>query len=255
MDNTIASYIIAITSILARIPQFNKEYEYISPMNNQYAALYQNKRDTNDTSDEILNKMIPFDDTYINDVINKIDDINDKALFSIYTLANPVRLKEVYLMKIANFNMNYDELDKEYNYLLLKNDKPFELVYYNFKTKKNYENNIIKISKQLSQILDQYIIQNKINAGDYLFFDKNKEHYNQSAFSKKLQKLFFKYTGKNISVDLIRASKATSLESQNISLAERKKISNSMNHYLTTNLEYSKHMGILRLSTNLSKCF
>ena len=88
---------------------------------------------------------------------------------------------------------------------------------------------------------------------DYLFGKEStdfKEHYSQSNFTEKLQNTFFKYTGKKISVNLIRASKSTHLDNQSISLAERKQISQQMAHSLHTNMQYSKNMGVKRLDKN-----
>jgi hypothetical protein len=63
-----------------------------------------------------------------------------------------------------------------------------------------------------------------------------------------LQKKFGKYTGKSISVDLIRSSKSTYLDTQPISLGERKEIAQKMGHSLLVNLQYSKNMGVQRLN-------
>ena len=49
-------------------------------------------------------------------------------------------------------------------------------------------------------------------------------------------------------MNLIRASKSTHLDSQPISLGERKQIAQEMGHSLTTNLQYSKNMGVKRLN-------
>jgi hypothetical protein len=86
---------------------------------------------------------------------------------------------------------------------------------------------------------------------DFLFGTEGsdfKKSFSQPHFTEKLQKTFFKYTGKKISVNLIRASKSTHLDNQAISLAERKQISQQMGHSLTTNMQYSKNMGVQRLN-------
>jgi hypothetical protein len=70
----------------------------------------------------------------------------------------------------------------------------------------------------------------------------------QSKFTEKLQKTFFKYTGKRISVNLIRASKSTYNDTIPMSLAERKQIAQQMGHSLATHMQYSKHVGVQRLN-------
>ncbi len=92
-----------------------------------------------------------------------------------------------------------------------------------------------------------------MNKNDVLFGTPTidfKKSYTQPHFTEKLQKTFFKYTGKKISVNLIRDSESTHLDAQPISLAERKKIAQQMGHSLATNMQYSKHMGVKRLNKN-----
>ena len=92
-----------------------------------------------------------------------------------------------------------------------------------------------------------------MNKNDFLFGTPPsdfKKSYTQPHFTEKLQKTFFKYTGKKISVNLIRASESTHLDTQPISLAERKQIAQQMGHSLSTNMQYSKHIGVKRLNKN-----
>ena len=86
---------------------------------------------------------------------------------------------------------------------------------------------------------------------DFLFGLESKDfkkNYVQSKFTEKIQKTFFKYTGKKIGVNLIRSSKSTHLDDQAISLGERKQIAQQMGHSLHTNMQYSKNMGVKRLN-------
>ena len=76
--------------------------------------------------------------------------------------------------------------------------------------------------------------------------------YAQSTFTDNLKKLFKKYTGKSISVDLLRNSFSTYLDSQNLSLAERKKYATEMGHSLITSLQYSKKIGVEWLNNGKS---
>ena len=86
---------------------------------------------------------------------------------------------------------------------------------------------------------------------DYLFGRETtdfKQAYIQSKFTEKLQKIFEQYTGKKISVDLLRASQSTYLDTQKISLAQRKQIAQNMGHSVITNMQYSKNVGVQRLN-------
>ena len=249
--NTQATYINAITSILSRIPHFKNQYETISKINNDYSMQYQEEREKNDAPDEVIKKFISFDEDSINKLIDDINDINDKSLIAVYTLTPPRRLKDYYLMRIT-YNLNFDELDKKYNYIVMKNNKPFTFLFYNHKTKKTSEPQI-KIPKELIKILNNYINYNKMVENDYLFGRKTtnfKNPYTQPKFTELLQRTFLKYTGKKISVDLIRTSKSTYLNFQNLSLENRRKIAEKMAHSLNTNMKYSKHEGLKRVNNN-----
>jgi hypothetical protein len=80
---------------------------------------YQEERENNDAPDEVIRNLIPFDEDYIKKILNDINDINEKSLIAVYTLTPPRRLKDYYLMRIT-YNLNFDELDKKYNYIVMK---------------------------------------------------------------------------------------------------------------------------------------
>ena len=76
--------------------------------------------------------------------------------------------------------------------------------------------------------------------------------YAQSTFTDNIKKVFKKYTGKNISVDLIRSSFSTYLDSKVMSLAERKQYATDMGHSVNTSRQYSKIIGVERRQGNLT---
>ena len=249
--NTLSSYINAITSILSRMREFfPKEYDKIAALNIDLSKSYQRERDTNDAPDEIIDNLISFDPQYINKTISGITNINDKALFSVYTLIAPRRIKDYELMKVTN-KSDFDKLDKKFNYIIFENNKPSLFIFYNHKTKKTYPEQKITIPNKLSEILNDYVKSNNIKNNNFLFGREAtdfKEPYIQSKFTEKIQKIFLKYTGKKISVDLLRTSQSTYLDNQPISLAKRKEIAHQMGHQLTTHLQYSKSIGVQRLN-------
>ena len=252
-DGTISAYLNAVTSILSRIPYFKEEYNIISVENNLYSSKYKNKRDTNDGEDIDINKLISFDPSYINKTIDDIKNISDKALFGCYTLIPVQRLQEFFLMKVMNKKIKFEDLDKKFNYVLFENGKPYLFMMYNHKTKKSYPEKQVPIPPKLSNILLEYIESNNINNNEFLFGKPEtdfKKNYSENYFSEKISKLFQKYTGKKISVDILRASYSTWLDSKNISLGERRKIAYMMGHSLDTNLQYSKKVGVERITGN-----
>ena len=132
--NTLSSYINAITSILSRMREyFPKEYDKIAALNIDLSKSYQRERDTNDAPDEVIDKLISFDPKYIDKTITGIKNINDKALFAVYTLIPPRRIKDYQLMKITD-KTDFEKLDKRFNYIIIENNKPSIFIFYNHKT-------------------------------------------------------------------------------------------------------------------------
>ena len=248
--NTLSSYINAITSILSRMREFfPKEYDKIAILNIDLSKKYQRDRDTNDAPDNVINNLISFEPSYINKLLDGIKNINDKALLAVYLLTPPRRIMDYQLMKIT-YQTDITKLNKNFNWIIFKNDIPDLFVFLNHKTKKSQPEPKITIPTDLATILNTYVNSNDITKNDFLFGREAtdfKEKYSQPKFTELLQDTFLKYTGKKISVNLIRASKATYLDSQPISLGERKQISQQMGHSLHTNMQYSKNMGLKRL--------
>ena len=249
--NTLSSYINAMTSILSRVREyFPNEYNKIATLNIDLSKKYQRDRDKNDAPDNVINSLISFDPGYINKLLSGITNISDKALIAIYTLTPPRRIMDYQLMKITH-QTDIDKLKPGFNYIIIENEIPSLFVFLRHKTQKSQPEPKITIPTDLATILNTYINSNDMIKNDFLFGTEGsdfKKSYRQSHFTEKLQKTFLKYTGKKISVNLIRASKSTHLDNQAISLAERKQISQQMGHSLTTNMQYSKNMGVKRLN-------
>jgi hypothetical protein len=153
-------------------------------------------------------------------------------------------------MKVTH-QTDIEKLDKRFNWVIFENEIPSLFVFLNHKTKKSQPEPKITIPTDLATILNTYVNSNDISKNDFLFGRETtdfKEKYSQPKFTELLQKTFLKYTGKKISVNLIRASKSTHLDNQAISLAERKQIAQQMGHSLSTNLQYSKNIGVKRLN-------
>ena len=141
-------------------------------------------------------------------------------------------------MKITH-QTDIEKLKPGFNYIIIENEIPTLFVFLRHKTQKSQPEPKITIPTDLATILNTYINSNDMVKNDFLFGTEGsdfKKSFRQSHFTEKLQKTFLKYTGKKISVDLIRASKSTYLDNQAISLAERKQIAQQMGHSLTTNM-------------------
>jgi integrase len=239
-----------MTSILSRVREyFPNEYDKIATLNNDLSKKYQRERDTNDAPDDVIDKLISFDPKYIEKLLIGITNINDKALMAVYTLTPPRRIMDYRLMKITFKKKDDKTLNHQYNYITFENGIPDLFVFFNHKTKKSQPNPNITIPTELATILNNYIHINDMVQNDFLFGTEPsdfKKEYTQPHFTEKLQKTFLKYTGKKISVNLIRSSKSTHLDNEGIILAEIKKIATQMGHSLMTNMQYSKNMGVKR---------
>ena len=251
IHNTLSSYINAITSILSRLRNyFPDQYNKIAQLNIDLSKQYQRDRDTNDASDKVINSLISFDPGYINNLLEGIKNINDKALIATYTLTPPRRIMDYQLMKITH-EADTDKLKVGFNYLIIENGIPSLFVFLRHKTQKSQPEPKITIPTDLATILNTYMNSNDMVRNDFIFGLESKDfkkNYVQSKFTEKLQKTFFKYTGKRISVNLIRASKSTYNDTIPMSLAERKQIAQQMGHSLSTHMQYSKHVGVQRLN-------
>jgi hypothetical protein len=249
--NTLSTYINAMTSILSRVREyFPDEYNKIGIINIDLSKKYQRERDTNDAPDNVINSLISFDPGYINKLLSSITNISDKTLIAIYTLTPPRRIMDYQLMKIT-YKTDIEKLKPGFNYIIIENEIPSLFVFLRHKTQKSQPEPKITIPTDLATILNTYINNNDMVKNDFLFGTEGsdfKKSYTQPHFTEKLQKTFLKYTGKKISVNLIRASKSTHLDTQAISLGERKQIAQQMGHSLSTNMQYSKNIGVKRLN-------
>ena len=110
-----------------------------------------------------------------------------------------------------------------------------------YKTKKDYGQQIITVPPELDKILNQYILNHKLKLGDYLFHlgrDK-KKLIKQSNFSKKIGDVFKKVYGKRKTSRLIRNSKTSNIQ---VHLYEEREIlAKDMGHSVNQQLKYSKH--------------
>ena len=120
----------------------------------------------------MINNLISFDDNYIDKLLNGITNINDKALIAVYTLIPPRRVMDYQLMRIAD-KVDITKLDKNFNYIILKNNIPDYFLFLNHKTKKTQQEPKITIPTKLAEILYAYIQGNDIIKKDFLFGKKN----------------------------------------------------------------------------------
>ena len=152
----------------------------------------------------------------------------------------PARRLEWRLVKLTK-ETDLDKLKDNDNYLIL-NAKNKVVVFNEYKTKRKYKQQHFDIPKDLNKILDEYINQNGLNAGDYLFFlnrDK-REVLNQSNFSSKVSNVFKKIYNRAITIRHLRMSWASNLHNQNPSVKQINELAYKMAHSPEENLKYKK---------------
>jgi len=165
----------------------------------------------------------------------KPDNVHDEALIGLYTLLPPRRL-EYRIMKLTT---SEEDLDNKFNYLLLNGrNKPVKVIFLNYKTSSKFGKQEFSLSRVLSGKLKAYIIEAGLNDGDFLFGKSKTEAY--KSFSSYVTKVFKKYTGKSLSVNLLRHSFISWYLKKTHSLAEQKVVANKMGHSVMMQLKYNR---------------
>jgi hypothetical protein len=132
---------------------------------------------------------------------------------------------KVILKKNRKDTVDITKLDPSYNYIVCSETKlPTRLVFNKFKTSegKEYGQYLLdKIPVKLANVLKQYIIDNNLSTGDFLFHLPDKtEPYSQGAFSNLISNELFKLVGKKTDINAIRHSYVSYLMKKNMSQNE-----------------------------------
>lgn len=171
------------------------------------------------------------------------DDLRGRALFQLYT--NLVRRSELgqFLKLSIGSKKSAMEKSKDYNYLVCNKSGTCSLVILNhFKTQKTYgTQELSKINNDMKDAFKKYIKSGNFKDGDFLFGKTKNEPY--SSFLE-VSKLFKKYAGKNISVNLLRKSYASymHIDGRNMSIKKLKEESEKMGHSVDVHMKYIKNV-------------
>ena len=143
---------IAYTVVLSHIPSLRSDYLRITTLAKDHTKQGQAKRDENTTEDP--DKIIDLSDrqTLLNN-IEKLPNINDKLIYAVNVLIPPKRLE--YRFVILTDETNKNLLKDTNNYLIIKG--AWRFVFYEYKTAKTLEQQVIPIPDDLKQILQEYI--------------------------------------------------------------------------------------------------
>jgi len=226
-DNTFKSYLnilVVITSHLKTLDQ--NIYQTLTKLNIYLNEVITDKRKENKINKEDENKIIDLSITSILTNIKKLDNINEKLIYALYSLF-PARRLEWRLTKLTDQNGQTN--NPLYNYLIFKDGK-YEIIFNNYKTASTYGRQIFEIdNNELTNILNEYI---KLSNGDFLFSlktNKQKE-ISQSNFSQLISNIYKKVYNIPISIRFLRMSHITSYLSTNPTIKQMEILAYKMGH-------------------------
>jgi len=258
-NNSFKTYILPFVSILSRLTEgYNKEYQILTKIASDSNGEYVKIRNDNEITEEEAKRLIDFNPLKIKEKLNSITNINprtgknkyglininEKFLFSLYTLLIPRRL-EFANVKII-YHLNYkNEGNEKYNILVydMKDIKKSKFIFNDYKTFSSFGTQTVEnMDEDFLEMLFYYIDSNELKYNDYLF--KSSKNTNkpitEGTLGDRISILFSKIYKSDITLRYIRMSYATYKNSLNLSNNEIKKIADGMGHSMETHSQYIK---------------
>lgn len=205
-DNTKRTYLISIVSVLKDQSKFKKPFDiYYEKMMEYNKNLKTNTNKSETQSENWMNQdeiRKLWNDSLIN--INQLtkgkrklegvdfETLTNFLVLSLYVLIPP-RRSDYLKMKILDDN----EMDKEYNYLDIKNKK---FIFQNYKTSGKYKVQEVDIPKNLMDIINLYMKFRKDKTGAFLIKPDGSAIETINSITRILNKIF----NKKISVSMLR---------------------------------------------------
>lgn len=232
-ENTIKSYLIPYAVICSKIDYFidNNVYKNIIENIENINKKYENDIDNNSVNIVDNDKLIVnYDEDELDKNIKKIENIEDKVIYALYTYIPPRRLEYSNMI----IKTDYVNLDKSHNYIIVENNIPIKFIFNNYKTNKVFGVQIYDIEKKIQELIIKHIFENKKKIDDYLF------SYKSNNFGKKITNIFKMIYNADISVRWLRISYTSNIRQYNLTNNELKIISEKMAHSIVTNSRYNK---------------
>ena len=233
-------YYSAIVAVLKAYKHRKKYVEYYKTKMKKEIEVVQNREKDNMKTITQKNEWLKYDK-----VIRAFKKNRDKLkpkdrLLMTLILYYPRRLQDYQKMRLHKHKKGVK--DKNYNYLNLnKNKDPSSFDF--FRSKSQYYEKLgpnQKIPNSVKPAIKEYIQSYKIKSNELLFGDR-KGVIPIDQFSRKIKKLFFILTEKNITMNLWRHIVSTNLTMKKVSLKQREDQAHKMGHSLISSLKYSKH--------------
>lgn len=238
-DNTFRSYINVLTVISSHLKTLNKQvHQTLSKTNIFMNKQTQEKRELNEVAPEDEGKIISLDKDDVYKSIEKLDNIEDRLLYALYTLMPARRLE--WRTVILTTEKDTTKLN-ENNYLVISTT-PKQIVFNAYKTDRKYGKQIFNIPQDLDQVINKYLTMKSLKPNDYLFgLLRNKQEYpSEGNFSQKISNIFNKVHKIPISIRFLRQSWSVWINTQKISVKAKKEYINMMAHSESESQKYFK---------------
>jgi hypothetical protein len=229
------SYLNILCIISSRLKTINNDiYQKITKLNMNISKDILEKRGHNLLNDIDKKKIIDINDKKtIYDNINKLKNIKDKLIYSLYLLF-PSRRLEYRVLKYNNLN-NIDVLN-DFNYIY--HNKTLNKIYFifnDYKTKKYFKKQVFEITDTiLISIIKTFINAKNVLNNSFIF------NISQTYFSKTINKIFSSIYNENITLRYIRISWSIYINNMKICINDKKKLAEMMGHTYQQNLYYNK---------------
>lgn len=208
-DNTKRTYLIGIVSVLKDQPKFKKPFDIYYQKMMEYNKNLKNNITKSETQNENWMEQDEIRKLWNDSLINTVqitkgkrklesadfETLTNFLVLSLYVLIPPRRndyLKMLILLEPT-------EMNKEYNYLDVKNKK---FIFNNYKTAGTYKEQTIDIPKELMDVINLYLKfrKDKVNLMPFLVKPDGTAFESINAITRILNKIF----KKKISVSLLR---------------------------------------------------
>lgn len=238
-DNSFKTYINILAVITSHLKTLNKSvYQTLTKTNIFINNQVQDKRELNEVKEGDEGKIIDLDKTTILSNLEKLDNIDDRLIFALYTLM-PSRREEWRSVKLTT-ETNINKLN-DINYLIISTN-PKQIIFNEYKTYKKYEKQVFEIPEDLNQVINKYISFKGLKPNDYLFglVRDRREYISQGNFSQKISDVFNKVYGIPISLRFLRQSWSVWINTQKISIKAKKEYIKMMAHSEAESQKYFK---------------
>ena len=193
--------------------QYNKQFEILKISSN----------------DETIEKQETVSILSFNDYLEKVKTEygEDSKMYVLSSLYKEVTLRDNFILKIISSSK--EATDEKENFIVIPKKGNLILIINKYKTVEKYGVIKVKLSKELSNLIKNYINREKLVIGDYLFGDKPLTSF-VSSMNKKI--------GVTGGISLYRQMSVSTLLQSKPTAEARQKLAESMKHSPLTQLNY-----------------